>query len=96
MGLLKKREQPTLIAEISVIMADLAEKAKVNLCKCRSRADLVRKHKPKLSLWRKGWSFSINSGLWKGYRLHDLYAKAMTPWEWHKPLLNMPMSWVLH
>ena len=31
--------------------------------------------------------FRIKSGLWKGYH-HDLM-EAMTPWEWHKPLLIM-------
>jgi len=28
----------------------------------------------------------INDGPWKGQSLHDLYAKAMTPWEWMDPL----------
>ncbi len=25
---------------------------------------------------------------WAGRTLHDLYAEAMTPWEWHRPLLD--------
>ncbi len=25
---------------------------------------------------------------WAGRTLHDLYAEAMTPWEWHRPLIE--------
>ena len=30
--------------------------------------------------------FRVGEGLWSGRYLHDLYAEAMTPWEWHRPL----------
>lgn len=29
---------------------------------------------------------------WSGRTLHDFYAEAMTPWEWHKPLMDAATS----
>lgn len=38
--------------------------------------------------------FVINdeANLWRGESLHSLYQKAMTPWEWHKPLFDYAKS----
>lgn len=34
--------------------------------------------------------FIINNGsIWDGCRYYDLYKKAYTPWEWHKPLFEL-------
>lgn len=30
-----------------------------------------------------------NESIWDGYRYYDLYKKAYTPWEWHKPLFDL-------
>ena len=38
----------------------------------------------------RGGDFEIRdeSSLWAGQNLHDLYAKAYTPWEWHGPIME--------
>ena len=38
----------------------------------------------------RGGDFEIRdqSSLWAGHNLHDLYAKAYTPWEWHGPIME--------
>lgn len=35
---------------------------------------------------------SEDDSLWRGSNLYDLYAKASTPWEWHKPLFELAES----
>jgi pseudaminic acid synthase len=38
----------------------------------------------------RGGDFEIRdqASLWAGQNLHDLYAKAYTPWEWHQPIME--------
>ncbi len=35
-----------------------------------------------------GPGFVLDSGLWAGRKLYDLYQEANTPWEWHKALFD--------
>ena len=43
-----------------------------------------------MTLDARGGSFEINDphSLWSGQNLHDLYKKAYTPWEWHRPIMD--------
>lgn len=92
MGLLKDFNQPIIIAEISGNHGGSFEKAKALILEsAKAGADYVKlqTYKPEtITVEGKGSRFKIKSGLWDGYRLHELYAKAMTPWEWHRPLFE--------
>lgn len=39
-----------------------------------------------ITLDHDGPGFRIEGGLWDGRRLHELYAEAHTPWDWHAPM----------
>lgn len=45
-----------------------------------------------LDVRRDEFMVSESDSLWKGNNLYDLYAKASTPWEWHKPLFELAES----
>ena len=43
-----------------------------------------------MTLNERGGGFEIDdpNSLWSGQNLHDLYKKAYTPWEWHRPIME--------
>ena len=92
MGFLNNFKQPLIIAEISGNHGGSFDKAKaLVLQSAEAGADYVKlqTYKPEtITVQGEDSRFKIKSGLWEGYRLHQLYAKAMTPWEWHRPLLE--------
>lgn len=45
-----------------------------------------------ITLPSKSDEFILNSGIWKGRNLHDLYQEASTPYEWHAPLFKYARS----
>ncbi len=92
MGFLNNFKQPLIIAEISGNHGGSFDKAKaLVLQSAEAGADYVKlqTYKPEtITVQGEDSRFKIKSGLWEGYCLHQLYAKAMTPWEWHRPLLE--------
>lgn len=87
---LDKVKMPLVIAEISGNHGGSLDKAKALIEECsKSGADMVKLQtfKPEtITVNGKDNRFMIKKGLWAGSRLHDLYKRAMTPWEWHGPL----------
>ena len=87
-----KKNTPYLIAEISANHCGKFEIAK-KLIKCAKEngADAVKlqTYSPEtMTLNSNKKMFKINEGIWKGYKLWDLYKKAQTPLNWHKQLFD--------
>lgn len=83
---------PYVIAELSanhngeldtaLLLIDKAVEAGADAIKIQTyRADTI-------TLPSEKPEFQIDSGLWKGRTLHELYNWAHTPWEWHQALFD--------
>lgn len=83
-------QSPYLVAEISanhngdrgraLALIDAAHEAGADAVKLQTyTADTI-------TLDHDGPGFIIEDGPWAGRKLHDLYAEASTPWDWHEAL----------
>lgn len=83
---------PYVIAEMSANHNGSFETAKRIITEARARgADAVKvqTYRPDtITLESDSEEFCIRGGLWDGKTLHDLYAEAHMPWEWHEPLFE--------
>lgn len=79
---------PLIVAELSgnhggsfQKALELVEAAK----ECGADAVKLQTYKPETITVRSHQEkFLVKEGIWKGSFLHDLYEKAMTPWDWHQ------------
>lgn len=85
---------PLIIAEMSgnhnqsldraMEIVELAAKAGAHALKLQTyTADTMT-----IDMSEREFFISDDSSLWKGESLYSLYQKAMTPWEWHKPIFD--------
>ena len=87
-----KSSPPILIAEISANHNGLIKNAKKLIMTAKKNgADIVKlqTYEPKnMTINSTQKDFLIKSGLWKGYKLWDLYKEAQTPFSWQKKLFE--------
>ncbi|MCE9623077.1 MAG: pseudaminic acid synthase [Actinomycetia bacterium] len=96
------RGLPTyVIAELSANHAGKLETAKaVVRAAAEAGADAIKlqTYRPDtITIDVREGAFVVGSGtLWEGRTLYDLYAEAMTPWEWHEELISEAEHLGLH
>lgn len=70
--------------ERALEIVDAAAKSGVHAVKLQTyTADTIT-----LNVKEKDFFISDSKSLWQGEYLYDLYKKAYTPWEWHKPIMD--------
>ena len=83
---------PFIVAELSGNHNGSIEHAfRIIEAAARAGADAVKlqTYRPDtITLDNDAEEFLISGGIWDGRRLYDLYAEAMLPWDWHKPLFD--------
>jgi len=92
MSILHKNPTPFIIAEMSGNHNQSLDKA-LEIVRAAAASGA---HALKLQTYtadtitiRGAYTIADNNSLWKGEELYDLYSKAYTPWEWHKPIFHL-------
>ena len=84
--------KPYIIAEMSANHNGIIDNAyKIISAAKKNGADAIKIQTytaDTLTLNSNKQDFLIESGLWKGQSLYELYESAHTPWDWHKPLFD--------
>lgn len=85
-------QPPLLIAELSGNHGGRLEQALAMVdAAARAGADLIKiqTYRPgTITVDHDGPEFRIESGLWQGRTLYELYEEAHTPWDWHAALFE--------
>ena len=85
-------ERPYIIAELSANHNGSINKAKESIKvakQCGADAIKIQTYTPdSMTIDSNREDFKIKSGLWKGYKLYDLYKDASTPYSWHEELFK--------
>ena len=81
-----------MIAELSANHNGSIDKAKLSIKRAKEcGADAIKIQTYEADTMTINCSkedFLIKSGLWKGYKLYDLYDEAHTPFDWHRELFE--------
>jgi pseudaminic acid synthase len=87
-----KGKEPFIIAELSANHNGSIERAfeSIKVAKeCGASAIKIQTYTADtMTIKSDRDEFKVESGIWSGYELYDLYNEAHTPYEWHKPLFD--------
>ena len=90
-----KNHKPFIIAEMSANHNQSLKRAlKIVRAayKCGADAIKLQTYTPDtltLDIKKREFLIKDKKSLWKGKSLYELYKKAYTPWEWHKPIMKL-------